>query len=119
MAIQKTADAYGYSLVREYGGHGLGHTMHEDPFIPNYYSPELGLGPFLRPGMVIAIEPMVMTGRPDILTLADGWGVVSRDHKINAHYENDVLITETGAEILSVDSNVRRHLKERETKTKA
>jgi methionyl aminopeptidase len=119
MEIQKTADKYGFSLVKEYGGHGLGKTMHEDPFIYNYYSPELGFGPFLRSGMVIAIEPMVMSGDSKIITLADGWGVQSADHKINAHYENDVLITDTGAEVLSVDSNVRRHLKELEDKKQA
>jgi methionyl aminopeptidase len=113
-AIQKVATSYGYSLCKEYGGHGLGKGMHEDPFIPNYYSPELGLGPFLRVGMCIAIEPMVMAGSCEITTLKDGWGVASRDGRLTAHYENDVLITEKGPVITSVDSNVRRHLKELE-----
>ena len=116
MALQRTADKYGYSLCKEYGGHGIGREMHEDPFIYNYYSPELGLGPFLRPGMCLAIEPMVMSGKSDIITLKDGWGVVSEDRKLTAHYENDVVITENGPIITSVDSNVRRHLQERESK---
>jgi methionyl aminopeptidase len=113
-AIQRTADKYGYSLCKEYGGHGLGKGMHEDPFIPNYYSPEMGLGPFLRPGMCIAVEPMVMSGSSEIRTLDDGWSVVSADGKINCHYENDIIITEDGAIVTSVDSNVRRHLSELE-----
>jgi methionyl aminopeptidase len=113
-AIQRTADKYGYSLCKEYGGHGLGRSMHEDPFIPNYYDTSLGFGPFLREGMCIAIEPMVMSGSCEIKTLDDDWGVISADGKINAHYENDIIITKDGAKITSVDSNVRRHLKELE-----
>ncbi|MFA6861035.1 MAG: type I methionyl aminopeptidase [Bacilli bacterium] len=113
-AIQRTADKYGYSLCKEYGGHGLGTSMHEDPFIPNYYDSKLGFGPFLREGMCLAIEPMVMSGSAEIKTLDDDWGVVSADGKINAHYENDIIITSTGAIITSVDSNVERHLKELE-----
>ncbi len=116
MAIQKVADRYGFSLVKEYGGHGLGREMHEDPFIYNYYSPSLGLGPFLKEGMCLAVEPMVMSGRPEVDTLSDGWTVVSRDKKLTSHYENDVIITHDGAKIISVDENVRRHLKETENK---
>lgn len=116
MAIQRVADKYGYSLVREYGGHGIGKSMHEDPFIYNYYSPELGLGPFLREGMCLAIEPMVLAGKREINTLKDGWGVVSVDGSLTAHYENDVVITKDGAIITSVDDNVRRHLSEMEIK---
>lgn len=112
MAIQKTADKYGFSLIKDYGGHGIGTEMHEDPFIPNYYSPELGLGPFLRPGMCLAIEPMVMSGTCEYITEKDGWGIVSADRKLTAHYENDIVITENGPIITSVDSNVKRHLKE-------
>jgi len=110
MAIQKTADKYGFTLCKEYGGHGIGREMHEDPFIYNYYDPSLGLGPFLKPGMCLAIEPMVMSGCATIETKADGWGVVSADHKLTCHYENDIIITKDGAEITSVDANVRRHL---------
>jgi methionyl aminopeptidase len=110
MAIDRVAKSYGYSLCKEYGGHGLGKEMHEDPFIPNYYSPALGLGPILKEGMCIAIEPMVLQGRPEVRILSDGWGVQSVDHKLTSHYENDVIITSDGAEIISVDSNVRRHL---------
>ena len=116
MAIQRVADRYGFSLVKEYGGHGLGREMHEDPFIYNYYDPTLGLGPIVREGMCLAIEPMVMLGLPEVVVLEDGWTVQSRDGKINAHYENDVIITSTGAIITSVDSNVRRHLSELENK---
>lgn len=115
MAIQKVADSYGYSLIRDFGGHGLGKSMHEDPYIYNYYSPTLGLGPFLRPGMVLAIEPMVMTGSPDYIILKDNWGIQAKDHKINAHYENDVLITDGEPIILSIDQNVREHLQSMET----
>lgn len=114
LAIQKVADKYGYSLVKEYGGHGLGMEMHEDPFIYNYYDPSLGLGPILKEGMTLAIEPMVMSGKNKIEILNDGWGVISRDRKINCHYENDIIITSTGAIITSVDENVKRHLKELE-----
>ncbi len=85
--------------------------MHEDPFIYNYYSPSLGLGPFLKEGMCLAVEPMVMAGKPQVDTLDDGWTVISRDRKLTSHYENDVIITKDGAEIISVDENVRRHLK--------
>lgn len=117
-AIDRTASKYGYSLVKEYGGHGIGREMHEDPFIYNYYSPEMGLGPFLREGMCLAIEPMVMAGKSDIITLKDGWGIVSADKKLTCHYENDVIITSDGAIITSVDSNVKRHLKELEIESK-
>ncbi len=113
-ALQRTADKYGYTLLKEYGGHGIGRSMHEDPFIPNYYSPSMGLGPILREGMCIAIEPMVMSGKPEIETLDDGWGVVSVDRKINCHYENDVIIQENGPLITSIDSNVKRHLQDME-----
>ena len=116
MAIQKVADRYGYTLCKEYGGHGIGRLMHEDPFIYNYYDPSLGLGPFLREGMCLAIEPMVMSGSSTIVTQADGWGVVSADGKLTAHYENDIIITADGAEITSVDANVRKHLTELEEK---
>ncbi len=114
MAIQKVADKYGYKLVKDFGGHGLGKEMHEDPFIYNYYSPELGLGPFLRAGMCLAIEPMVMSGSDEYITLPDGWGIQSRDHQLNAHYENDVLITENGPVILSMDNQVKMRLKDLE-----
>ena len=114
MAIQRVADKYGFSLCRDYGGHGLGKEMHEDPFIYNYYKPELGLGPILREGMVLAIEPMVMAGSYKTEVLQNDWTVVSADRKLTSHYENDVIITADGAKIISVDSNVKRHLKELE-----
>ena len=112
MALQKVADSYGFSLLPDYGGHGIGSEMHEDPFIPNSYSPEMGLGPFLREGMCLAIEPMVMAGKKEYITDDDGWGIVSADRRLTAHYENDIIITANGPVITSVDSNVKRHLKE-------
>ena len=113
-AIQRVADKYGFSLVREYGGHGLGQDMHEDPFIYNYYSPINGQGPILREGMCLAIEPMVMMGKPDIVILDDGWTVQSKDGLLTSHYENDVLITSEGAIITSIDNNVKQHLEKLE-----
>lgn len=113
-AIQRVADSYGYSLVKEFGGHGIGTDMHEDPFVYNYYSPFNGLGPVLKEGMCLAIEPMVMQGKPEIRILPDGWGVVPVDGKLTCHYENDVVITSEGPIITTVDSNVRRHLRDME-----
>ena len=112
MAIQKVCDSYGFSLLVDYGGHGIGTQMHEDPFIPNGYSPEMGFGPFLREGMCLAIEPMVMAGSGKYVTASDGWGIVSADGRLTCHYENDVIITKDGPIVTSVDSNVKRHLKE-------
>ena len=112
MAIQRVADSYGFSLLPDYGGHGIGSEMHEDPFIPNDYHPEYGLGPFLRPGMCLAIEPMVMAGKKEYYTDPDGWGIKSVDGMMTSHYENDIIITENGPIITTVDSNVLRHLKE-------
>ena len=112
-AIQETADKYGYSLVREYSGHGLdkGESgMHGDPEIPNYYQEEMGQGVILKEGMVLAIEPMVMEGSHEIIIDDDSWGVRSKDHKLTCHYENDVVVTSNGAKIISVDDNVLNHL---------
>ena len=89
----------GYSVPREYTGHGIGRQMHEDPYIPNYGRP--GTGPILKEGMTLAIEPMVMEGKNSLRVLPDGWTAVTRDHKYAAHYENTVAITSTGAEILT------------------
>ena len=113
-AIQVTAQKYGYSLVKEYTGHGLDkgkNGMHADPAIPNYYDLSFGKGMKLKEGMVLAIEPMVLAGLADITIDDDGWGVRSKDHKLTCHYENDVIVTSNGAKIISVDDNVRRHLK--------
>ena len=90
----------GYSVVREFQGHGIGKEMHEDPGIPNYG--KAGKGIRLEPGMTLAIEPMVIAGKPDILELDDGWTIVTEDGSLAAHYENTILITENEPEILTL-----------------
>ncbi|UOE94272.1 MULTISPECIES: type I methionyl aminopeptidase [Bacillaceae] len=98
-AIQSYVEPFGYSIVREYVGHGVGQELHEDPQIPHYGPP--GKGPRLKPGMVLAIEPMVNAGSRYVRTLADNWTVVTTDGKNCAHFEHTVAITETGYEILT------------------
>lgn len=98
--IQKYVEGHGYNVVREYTGHGIGAHMHEDPAIPNYG--KAGTGPILTPGMALAIEPMVLEGRKDVRTLGDGWTVKSKDGKLTAHYENTVIVTEDGYEIITM-----------------
>ncbi|MBA4537037.1 type I methionyl aminopeptidase [Bacillus aquiflavi] len=98
-AIQMYVEANGFSIVREYVGHGIGQDLHEDPQIPHYGPPNKG--PQLKPGMVLAIEPMVNAGSRYVNTLADHWTVVTIDGKMCAHYEHTVAITETGYEILT------------------
>lgn len=99
-AIQSYAESFGYSLVREYVGHGIGTEMHEDPEVPNYGRP--GRGPKLVSGMVLAIEPMVNVGEYPVVTLENGWTVVTKDGSLSAHYENTVAILEGGSEILTL-----------------
>lgn len=101
-AVEKTVKPYGYGVLREYVGHGIGTDMHEDPEVPNYGTP--GHGPRLEEGMVICIEPMITMGSPDILTLRDGWGVVTADGKPAAHIEHTVAITKDGPKILTLRS---------------
>ncbi len=98
-AIQKEAESHGYGVVRDFIGHGVGAEMHEDPPIPNYKP--IGRGPRLSAGMTLAIEPMINMGRPEVKVLDDDWTVVTRDGSLSAHYENTILITETGYEILT------------------
>jgi methionyl aminopeptidase len=98
-AIQVFAEAEGFSIVREYVGHGVGQELHEDPQIPHFGPP--GKGPRLKPGMVLAIEPMVNAGSRYVRTLADNWTVVTTDGKRCAHFEHTVAITEDGYEILT------------------
>jgi len=98
-AIQKHAESLGYSVVREFVGHGLGRELHEDPQIPNFGLP--GRGPKLKAGMTLAIEPMINLGNKDVRVLTDGWTAVTRDRSISAHYEHSILITKTGYEILT------------------
>jgi methionyl aminopeptidase len=98
-AIQDHAESNGFSLVKEFGGHGIGRNLHEDPMVLNYVSN--GRGPRLLPGLVLAIEPMVNMGTDQVQILADGWTVVTLDGKPSAHFEHTVAITENGPEILT------------------
>lgn len=98
-AIQTYVETNGFSIVREYVGHGIGQDLHEDPQIPHYGPPNKG--PRLKPGMVLAIEPMVNAGSRYVKTLADDWTVVTADGKMCAHFEHTVAITESGYEILT------------------
>jgi len=102
-AIQKCAEGNGYSVVREFVGHGVGEKVHEPPEVPNYVEvPRRKADPRLLPGMTLAVEPMVNAGRASIKILDDGWTVVTADGKNSAHYENTILITEYEPEILTV-----------------
>ena len=98
--IGEYVESKGYSVVREFQGHGIGKSMHEDPGIPNYGKP--GKGPKLEPGMTLAIEPMVIAGNPEIYQLSDGWTIVTEDGSKSAHYENTILITEKEPEVLTI-----------------
>jgi methionyl aminopeptidase len=98
--IQKYVEHYGFSVVRDYVGHGIGTNMHEDPEVPNFGKP--GRGPKLVNGMVLAIEPMVNVGSFHVETLENGWTVITSDGSLSAHYENTVAILENGPEILTL-----------------
>jgi len=98
-AIQVHAESHGYSLVKEFGGHGIGKQLHEDPMVLNYVVN--GRGVKFRPGLVLAVEPMVNRGTDRVQTLADGWTVVTSDGQPSAHFEHTVAITENGPEILT------------------
>jgi len=98
-AVQTTVEAQGFSVVREFVGHGVGRKMHEEPQVPNYG--RAGDGPKLKPGMTLAIEPMINAGASDVVMLSDGWTVVSADGAPSAHFEHTVLITDGDAEILT------------------
>ena len=98
-AVQKVVEAAGFSVVRDFVGHGIGVHMHEDPQVPNFG--EAGQGMKLRAGMVIAIEPMVNAGGPDVVVLDDGWTAVTADGSMSAHFEHTVAVTATGARILT------------------
>ena len=99
-AIGEYVHSQGYSVVREFQGHGIGKQMHEDPGIPNYG--KAGKGPRLEPGMTLAVEPMVIQGKHNILELEDGWTIITEDGSLAAHYENTILITEKEPEILTI-----------------
>ncbi len=100
--IQKHAESRGFSVVRAFVGHGIGENLHEEPQVPNFIPPGgAGVGPILRPGMALAIEPMVNEGDADIKTLPDNWTVVTSDGRMSAHFEHTVAITENGPEVLT------------------
>ena len=98
-AVQKHAEAAGYSVVRTFVGHGIGRNLHEDPAVPNYG--RAGTGLRLQPGMTVAIEPMVNLGGPDVRVLEDGWTAVTEDGQISAHFEHTVAVTQDGHEVLT------------------
>ena len=98
-AVQKHVESHGFSVVREFVGHGIGQQMHEEPQVPNYGEP--GRGPRLAEGMVLAIEPMVNAGKPAVKVLSDGWTAVTRDRSLSAHFEHTVAVTADGPWILT------------------
>jgi methionyl aminopeptidase len=98
-AVEQVAEGAGFSVVREYVGHGVGRALHEEPQVPNYGPP--GRREMLSPGMTIAIEPMVNAGGPETRVLDDGWAVVTADGSLSAHFEHTVAVTEDGHEVLT------------------
>ncbi len=104
-AIQDYVESHGYSVVREYVGHGVGHELHEAPEVPNYRA-GMRPDPRLVKGMTIAIEPMVNAGGPQVKQLSNGWTVVTADGSLSAHYENSILITDGEAEILTMAEDI-------------
>ena len=99
-SIQKYVESHGYNVARDFTGHGIGKGMHEDPSVPNFGI--AGSGPLLRPGMALAIEPMILEGKKETRILGDGWTVKSKDGKLTCHYENTIIITEEGNEIITL-----------------
>lgn len=99
-AVQSHVEAQGFSVVREFVGHGIGRRLHEAPQVPNFGAP--GQGAKLRPGMTLAIEPMINAGRPEVKVLDDGWTAVTIDGLPSAHFEHTIAITENGPEILTL-----------------
>lgn len=101
-AIQRHAEKYGYSVVREFCGHGIGRAFHEEPQVLHYGKPGTGLK--LQAGMTFTIEPMINAGRRDIRQLGDGWTIVTKDHSLSAQWEHTVLVTDDGYEVLTVSA---------------
>jgi methionyl aminopeptidase len=101
-AIQAHAEKHGYSVVREFCGHGIGRKFHEEPQVLHYGKPGTGLK--LEPGMTFTIEPMINAGKPAIRELADGWTIVTKDHSLSAQWEHTVLVTAHGSEVLTVSA---------------
>jgi len=108
-AIQSYVERHGCSVVREFVGHGVGRSMHEEPQVPNFDDGKSS--PRLRPGMTLAIEPMVNAGSPDVKVLKDGWTVVTKDGQLSAHFEHTVLVTEAEPEILTCPGKLASKLK--------
>jgi methionyl aminopeptidase len=104
-AIQRHAEKSGYSVVREFCGHGIGAKFHEDPQVLHYG--KAGTGPRLEAGMIFTVEPMINAGKPAIRELADGWTIVTKDHSLSAQWEHTVLVTEAGYEVLTVSPDNR------------
>jgi len=102
-AIQQYAESHGFSVVREYCGHGIGRIYHEDPQVLHYGTPGIGLE--LKPGMTFTVEPMINAGKRHVKMLPDGWTVVTKDHSLSAQWEHTILITSTGNEILTRRAN--------------
>jgi methionyl aminopeptidase len=110
-AVQSWVEAHGFSVVREFVGHGIGERLHEEPQIPNYGQP--GRGPKLAPGMVLAIEPMVAMGRAEVKVLGDGWTAVTKDGSLAAHFEHTVALTADGPLVLTaLNGSERAHASE-------
>jgi len=103
-AVQRHAEAAGFSVIRQFVGHGIGRAMHEDPQLPNFGVP--GTGPELKPGMTLAIEPMVNQGSPDVYIKPDGWTVCTTDGSLSAYFEHTVAITKSGPRILTSPNGV-------------
>lgn len=101
-AIQSHAEDHGFSVVREFCGHGIGAKFHEEPQVLHYGRPGTGLR--LQPGMTFTIEPMINAGRPEVRQLADGWTIVTKDHSLSAQWEHTVLVTEAGFEVLTIST---------------
>ena len=102
LAVQSFVEGHGFSIVREMVGHGVGQKMHEEPQIPNFVDRKRNRTDEIKPGMTLAIEPMVNLGRHEVRTLSDGWTIVTADGKPSAHFEHTVLTTESGPEILTI-----------------
>jgi methionyl aminopeptidase len=105
-AVQRHVEAHGFSVVRAFVGHGIGRALHEEPQVPNFGEP--GRGPLLRPGMVLAIEPMVTMGGWEVQILEDGWTAVTRDGSLAAHFEHTVAVTEAGPDVLTRRNGCQR-----------
>jgi methionyl aminopeptidase len=101
-AVQQVVEGAGFSVVREYVGHGIGRSLHEDPQIPNYGQP--GRGPEIKPGLVVAVEPMVNAGDWPTRVLKDNWTVVTADGSLSAHFEHTIVVTDEGTEVLTARS---------------